>query len=92
MTTQEILNLTDSQIVNISVKIGKLGKSTQMQILRNTSRLTDETFYYVVTREGFLNYTGNALIAIYEGKENVDYKKFSNAEHTSKYITTKINK
>lgn len=86
MTTQEILNLTDSQIVNLSVKVGKLGKSTQMQVLKNTSKFTDETFYYVVTRNGFLNFSGNALIAIYEGKQNIDFVKFTTPEATAKFI------
>lgn len=86
MTLKEISEIKESKIINVFDYVGSFGKSVRFQITKETSRFTQETFYYIVTRAGVLKYMGNALYAIYEGKENVDFKKFKTATEVYNFI------
>lgn len=85
ISLKEIEDLKDNHVVTFSNKAG-MSNVPKFQILKNINRFTDETHYYVVTRQGILNYFGNALIASYEGKENVDYFRFKNASQVYSFL------
>jgi hypothetical protein len=57
----------------------------------NESRRTGKPSYIVITRKGILNFYGDALIAYYEGKKNIDYKEFAAKKAANDFIKKNIN-
>lgn len=91
MTTQQINSIPENKIVSVSDKVGKLGNKPVAMIMKQTDidykKMTETEVFIVVTRQGILNYWGNALVAAYEGKEGVDYMKFKTAIEVSKFLS-----
>lgn len=90
MTTEEILAMPDNQVINLVSKVGKLGSTVKLQIMKDVCRFTDRIQYVVITRGGFLKYWGNGLIAAYEGIEGIDKKSFKSPDEAAKFIESEL--
>lgn len=82
-TEQEIKNLDTSKIYSICERVGAFATSTKLKLFIHT---LGEKKYFVVTREGVLNYLGDAQRAVIYGKRGVDYKEFKTPKGTANFI------
>jgi hypothetical protein len=88
-TTEEIKNLNPKKIYSITQKVGLLGSATLLKIYIDDFQ--KNRFYNVVTRNGILNYFGNAQKAVIYGKKNIDFKTFKTPEAAAKFIKHQYN-
>lgn len=79
-TIKQIENLNPQKIHSIKKQIGLLASVTVAKVFINRG------IFYVLTKEGFLNYMGDAQRACIYGKKNADYKEFKTAQQTANYI------
>ncbi len=84
MTEQEIKNLDTKKIFSIRRKVGKLASLTVAKYFKCSLYNN----YVIVTREGILNFFGDAQKAQIYGKKGKDYKEFKTARATAKYLNT----
>ena len=84
-TATEIKALNTSKIYSITQKVGLLATATMAKLYIHT---IGKKMYYVVTRKGILNYTGDAQRAVIYGKKNIDFKEFKTPAATAKFLLT----
>ena len=82
-TAEQIKNLDPSKIYSITERVGILATYTKVKLYIHT---LGQKKYFVVTRTGILNYTGDAQRAVIYGKKNQDYKEFKTATATANFI------
>ena len=82
MTTQEIKEMPSSKIRTISDKVGQFGSFAKFKVMKESVGIV------VITREGIVQYLGNAQYAFFSGKKNIHYRIFKTAEQASKFINS----
>jgi hypothetical protein len=82
MTAQEIIEMPSNKIRTISNKVGQYGSYAKFKVMKESVGIV------IVTREGIMQYLGNAQYAFYSGKKGIHYKVFKTAEQASKFINS----
>ena len=91
MTLNEISEIELNSFITVYKKIGQLSNMPMFSITKRNSidykKMTENELFIVVTRQGLLDYpVGGALVASYEGKEDIHYKIFQDANSVFKFI------
>lgn len=83
ITTSELKNI-GNKIVSISEKVG-MSNVTHFKVFSQAG-FDGITQYYVVTRQGILNFFGDAQRACCYGKKGIDYNVFKKPADAIKFI------
>ncbi len=93
MKFNEINKIETNSFVTVYKKTGTLSKMPLFAITKRSvidyKKMTEKDLFIVVTRQGLLDYpVGGALVASYEGVENIHFKTFSTANSVFKFINS----
>ena len=84
VTVKELKNLDTKYIYSIKKRVGLLAELTEAKYFKSSFSNT----YVIATREGILNYFGDAQKAQIYGTKGKHYKEYKTASGAAKYINS----